>query len=71
VFPEVSEFYGRELNGNLIEGSNDMTEYLLSEALISVVPGVAFGADDYIRLSFACSMEQLEDGLDRLEKALA
>ncbi len=71
VFPDVSEYYGRELNGVAINDSNDMTEYLLNKALISLVPGVAFGADDYIRLSFACAMEQIEDGLDRLEKALA
>lgn len=71
VFPDVSDYYGRDLRGTSIADSNDMTEYLLNEALISLVPGVAFGADDYIRLSFACSMQQLEDGLDRLEKALA
>jgi aspartate aminotransferase len=71
VFPDVSEYYGRTLGGKTLADSNDMSEYLLNEALISVVPGVAFGADDYIRLSFACSMAELEEGLDRLAKALA
>ena len=59
------------LGGGKVTDSSTMCEYLLDEALISMVPGAAFGADDYIRLSFACSMEQLEDGLNRLEKALA
>ncbi len=71
AFPDVSEHYGREMGGNTIDGSSAMTEYLLEAALISLVPGEAFGADDYIRLSFACSMEQLEMGLDRLAGALA
>lgn len=71
AFPDVSEHYGRELGGRTITGSQVMTEYLLDEALISTVAGDAFGADDYIRLSFACSMEDLDEGLDRMEQALA
>ncbi|MCD6361121.1 MAG: pyridoxal phosphate-dependent aminotransferase [Armatimonadetes bacterium] len=71
AFPDVSEHYTRGLGGGKVTDSSTMCEYLLDEALISMVPGAAFGADDYIRLSFACSMEQLEDGLNRLEKALA
>ncbi len=70
AFPNVSAHYGRELAGRTIGGSLDMAEYLLEEALISLVPGAAFGADDYVRISFAASMEQLEEGLDRWERAL-
>lgn len=70
AFPNVSEHYGRELAGRTIGGSLDMAEYLLEEALISLVPGAAFGADAYVRISFAASMEQLEEGLDRWERAL-
>jgi aspartate aminotransferase len=38
---------------------------------VAVVPGAAFGADDHIRLSFACSRETLADGMDRLAAVLA
>lgn len=70
AFPNVSEYYGRELRGKTIGGSLDMAEYLLEEALISLVPGEAFGAEDYIRLSFATGMEEIDEGLKRFEKAL-
>ncbi|MBD3292948.1 MAG: aminotransferase class I/II-fold pyridoxal phosphate-dependent enzyme [Armatimonadia bacterium] len=71
AFPNISEHYGRELGGKKIEGSLDMAEYLLEEGLISLVPGQAFGAEDYIRISFAASMEQLDEGLKRFKEALA
>jgi aspartate aminotransferase len=71
AFPNVSAYYGRELRGTTIGGSLEMAEYLLEEGLISLVPGEAFGADDYIRISFAASMQQLEEGLRRFKEALA
>lgn len=71
AFPDASAYYGRTLRGQTIDGSVSLAEYLLEEGLISLVPGEAFGADEYIRLSFAASMEQLEEGLDRLERALS
>ncbi len=70
VFPNVSEHYGRQLGGQTIGGSLDMAEYLLTECLISLVPGEAFGAEDYIRISFATGMEELDEGLTRLKAAL-
>ena len=53
------------------EGSIELSEYLLEQARIAVVPGVAFGADDHIRLSFTSSRELLTEGLQRLSSALA
>jgi aspartate aminotransferase len=47
------------------------TEFLLNEARVAVVPGAAFGSDDHIRISFACSRETLAEGLERLAAALA
>lgn len=70
AFPDASAYYGRTLRGQTIDGSVSLAEYLLEEGLISLVPGEAFGADEYIRLSFAASMEQLEEGLNRFEAAL-
>ncbi len=48
--------------------SMDFCARLLEEEKVAVVPGIAFGADDYVRISYATSMEQLEKGLDRIEK---
>ena len=49
----------------------ELAEYLLNEADVAVVPGSAFGAADHIRLSFACSMEHLEESLRRIKRAVS
>ena len=64
AFPHVAEHY-RDGQGSL-----ELAEYLLEQAGLAVVPGVAFGADEHIRISFACSRTELEAGLERLEEAL-
>jgi len=71
VFPNFSSIYGRKFNGKVIEGSNDFADYLLDEAKVAIVSGIAFGADDYARLSYAIAMENIEKGLDRIEAAIA
>ena len=48
----------------------DLAEFLLKEALVAAVPGSAFGAEGYLRLSYATSMELIEKGLDRIEESL-
>lgn len=65
AFPNVSSLYrdGRK-------GSTAFAEFLLDEARVAVVPGVAFGADDHVRISFACSIERLREGIERLRAAL-
>ncbi len=70
VFPSVKAYFGRRAGGKVIRGSTDMAEYLLAEAKVAVVAGEPFGSDAHIRLSFALSMEEIEDGLGRMEKAL-
>ena len=70
VFPSFAGLYGRSFKGRKIENSNGFADYLLDEAKVAVVPGIAFGADEYARLSYASSMENLEKGLDRIEKAI-
>lgn len=69
-FPDVSKYYGRTIGGVKINGSLDFAKALLEQANVAVVPGEAFGCDKNIRLSFACSKEQIEKGIDRLEKWL-
>ncbi len=70
VFPNVSYYYGKSFNGKVINGSSDFAEYLLEHAKVAVVPGIAFGADENIRLSYATSMETIREGIDRIEDAL-
>jgi aspartate aminotransferase len=52
------------------QGSVAFAEFLLERAGVAVVPGAAFGDDDHVRISFACSRQSLEEGLDRIRRAL-
>lgn len=70
VFPNVSGCYGKEYNGKAIKDSLDFTEFILDEAKVAVVPGVAFGADDYVRISYATSMDDIVKGIDRMAEAI-
>jgi aspartate aminotransferase len=70
VFPNVSSLYGMRYGDKKIQNSAALAEYLLEEAEVAVVPGVAFGDDDYIRISYATSMELIEKGLERICTAL-
>jgi len=69
-FPDVSSHYGRNINGAEINGSMDFAKALLEQANVALVPGLPFGCDNNVRLSFACSLEQISNGLDRLQKWL-
>ena len=69
-FPDVSSLYGRNINSININGSMDFAKALLEQANVALVPGLPFGCDGNVRLSFACSIEQITKGLDRLEKWL-
>jgi aspartate aminotransferase len=70
-FPDVSSHYGRNINGAEISGSMDFAKALLEQANVALVPGLPFGCDNNVRLSFACSLEQITKGLDRMEKWLS
>jgi aspartate aminotransferase len=70
VFPNVSSYYGKSYQGKEIENSTDLADYFLDVARVAVVPGVEFGADPFERLSYATSMENIKEGLDRIEEAL-
>ena len=64
VFPNIAALLSAQ-----IPDSDALSERLLAEARIAVVPGSGFGAPEYIRLSYATSMEQIQEGLNRLEAA--
>jgi aspartate aminotransferase len=71
VFADVSAHFGRTLAGRPIQGSSDLAEHLLEEAGVAVVPGVIFGDDRCVRLSFAAGLDELERALSRVQSALA
>ncbi len=71
AFPNVARLYGKSIQGKTMKNSSDLATYLLEEAKVALVSGDAFGADPYIRLSYATSMENIQKGLDRIEKAVA
>jgi aspartate aminotransferase len=66
IFPDVSAFFGR----GSVRDSQTLADYLLEEARVAVIPGSAFGSDDHIRISYATSMERLQEGVHRIESAL-
>lgn len=66
VFPRVSGLFGR---GGL-DSSIAVARYLLEEARVAVVPGSAFGDDDFVRISYATSMEKIREGVRRIEHAV-
>lgn len=70
-FPDVSSYYGKSFNGQVINNSTDMAFYLLNEANVATVMGSAFGDDTCIRLSYATSEDLLREALRRIKAALA
>jgi len=70
VFPNISGLLSQAIGGRKISDSIDLADCLLAQGRISVVPGKAFGADSYIRISFATSMENIVEGMKRLKGAL-
>ena len=70
AFFDVSAHFGRTLAGRKVTDSLSFCQAALECAHVNLVPGAAFGAEGYVRLSFAASREQLQAGLDRLERFL-
>lgn len=66
VMVNISHYKGKSIDGVMINNSLDFAAVLIEKANIAVIPGIAFGVDDYIRLSYATSMENIEEGLKRL-----
>jgi aspartate aminotransferase len=71
AFPNVSGVYGRSFDGRIISNSTELAAYFLEQARVAVVPGIAFGADNYVRFSYATSMENIRKGIDRIEEAVS
>lgn len=67
IMVNVSELMGKELNGSKIMTSMEFASKLLEEEKVAVVPGEAFGIDNYIRISYATSIESIEKGISRIK----
>jgi aspartate/methionine/tyrosine aminotransferase len=70
-FPSFERVLGREIAGTTPRSTVDLAAVLLDEAKVAIVPGEAFGAPGYARLTFACSDDDIEEGLQRIAKLLA
>ncbi|MEW5898648.1 MAG: pyridoxal phosphate-dependent aminotransferase [Bacillota bacterium] len=70
LFPSIAGIIGRAYKGKTIGSASDLAAILLTEAKVAVVPGVAFGDDRCFRLSYATSMENIKEGLDRIGEVL-
>jgi aspartate aminotransferase len=71
VYPEISYYFGKSWNGQVINSATDLSMYLLDQAHLALVPGSAFGDDSYIRFSYATSEDNLKEALRRMKEALA
>ncbi len=70
AFPDLSAYYGKKYQDQSISGSIALAKFLLQEAKVALVPGIAFGADNNARLSFATSQDNITKGLERIASAL-
>jgi aspartate aminotransferase len=71
VFPDVSAFFGKTLQGVTIENASDFALFLLEKAHVATVTGEAFGSPDCIRISYAASVENLKEAIKRIANAVA
>lgn len=70
VMMNISKLIGKELGGVKIKGSDDFTNVLLEKANVALVPGSGFGTDIHVRLSYATSLKNITEGLNRIENFL-
>ncbi|MDI6870217.1 MAG: pyridoxal phosphate-dependent aminotransferase [Bacillota bacterium] len=70
AFPNVQKLLGRKTGGETVTDSTSLARFLLEATRVAVVPGIAFGVEGYLRLSYATSRERIAEGLKRLGEAL-
>ena len=71
VFPDVSHYFGKTIQGKTINNASDFSMFLLEKAHVATVTGQAFGNDACIRISYAASVENIQEAVKRIAKALA
>jgi aspartate aminotransferase len=70
AFPNTSLLYGLSAGNKKISSSGDLALYLLEEAKVALVHGEAFGDNDYVRLSYATSPDDIRRGIERIREAI-
>jgi aspartate aminotransferase len=71
IFPSIKGLLGKSFGGKVMKDSADIAEYLLKDHYVATVPGDAFGAPENLRLSYAASIEELTEAVNRMRKAFA
>jgi aspartate aminotransferase len=71
IFPDVSSYFGKSFNGQVMKTSNDLAMYILNNAYVSTVGGDSFAAPKNIRISFAASDENITEAIKRIKEALS
>jgi aspartate aminotransferase len=71
VMMNITDLLGKVIHGKLIRNADDFGEIFLKEGLVCIVPCTGFGDPHFLRWSYATSMENIKEGLDRLERFLA
>jgi len=71
VFPDISYYFGKKIRGKTLNNASDFALYLLEEANVATVTGEAFGNDNCIRISYAASVENIQEAVNRIAHSLA
>ncbi|HZK18854.1 MAG TPA: pyridoxal phosphate-dependent aminotransferase [Clostridia bacterium] len=71
LYPNLKSYFGKSYEGQVINSASDFAGILLEKVQVALVPGIAFGSDDYFRVSYAVSMDDIKLGLERISGALA
>ena len=71
VFPDISHYFNKNIRGSIINDATDFSLFLLEEAGIATVTGIAFGTPNCIRISYAVSEDQLIEAFSRIKKLLS
>ena len=71
LFPDVSSLFGQHFDGKTINNADDLCLFLLEEAKVALVTGNAFGSPNCIRISYAASMKQLKEAVNRIKLAIS
>ena len=70
VFPDISAYFGKTLNGTTINNASDLAMYILENANVATVTGDAFGNPNCIRISYAASEKEIREAVSRIKSAL-
>jgi aspartate aminotransferase len=71
VFPDISHYFGKTLNGTKINSASDFSMYLLEKALVATVSGDAFGDPNCIRISYSASEKEIREAVKRIKEAVS